>query len=396
MIEKLPDWLSPEQVVELAKKHGSPLYVYSREALKKQTKEVLGMKMPYGFTVRYAMKANPHPEILKLFKEEGLHIDASSGYEAEKALEAGFEPSHVLITAQQLPRNLEELVSKGVLFNATSLHQLETYCRLFPGGNVSVRINPGIGDGGTKKTNTGGPNSSFGIWHEYIPQAQQIAEAAGVTIDRVHTHIGSGTNPQKWQGAAETSLEIVERFPTATTLDLGGGFKVGRMQGEDSADMTAIGVRLEHLLKQFASRTGRELHLEIEPGTFLVANAGALIAQVIDLKDTGSLGNKFAVLDTGMNDLMRPSLYAAQHPLASIKSDGTLPSAQSELVVVGHNCESGDLFTPDDDDAETLMPRLIGDVAIGDYMVVGGAGAYGAAMAAHGYNSYPSAEEILI
>ncbi len=395
-IEKLPLWLSPEQVIDLTEKHGSPLYLYSKTALQVQAKQALSLPAPFGLTVRFAMKANPNREVLETFKQAGLHIDASSGYEAEKALQVGFEPSDILITAQQLPKNLKDLVEKGVQFNATSLHQLQVYCDLFPSKDVSVRINPAIGDGMNNRLTTGGVNSSFGIWHEHIDEVKRIATNAGSKITRLHTHIGSGTNPEKWAEAEKVSLKLLEQFDDASILNLGGGFKVARMQDEPSADMTEIGGRLKSGLEQFADKTGRKIHLEIEPGTFMVANAGVLIAEIIDKTDTGTNGHVFLRTNTGMNDLLRPGMYGAQHPLVTVKKNGILSSETEEVVVVGHNCESSDMLTPYPGDPEGLQPRIIGRAEIGDLIVVGGAGAYAYAMSAKGYNSYPSAEEILI
>ncbi len=392
----LPNWMTPQEIADLVKTHGTPLYVYSRDALKVQAHTALSMQAPFGLTVRYAMKANPHPDILKLFKNEGLHIDASSGYEAEKALQSGFEPSQILITAQQLPDNLKELVARGVQFTATSLHQLEVYCQLFPGEDVSVRINPAMGDGMNNRLTTGGVNASFGIWHEYIPEVKKIAADSGSKITRLHTHIGTGTNPAKWEEAEAISLDLVKQFPDVTTLDLGGGFKVAYMESEPSADMNEIGERLAKKLQQFAEQTGRKLHLEIEPGKFLVAGAGILLAEVIDTSDTGKDGHVFLRTNTGMNDLLRPGIYGAQHPLITVKKDGSLPPENEEVVVVGHNCESTDVLTPYPGDPERLKPRLMGKAEIGDYIAIGMTGAYGASMATHGYNSYPSAKEILI
>ncbi len=394
----MPQWLSPEAAIALTEEHGTPLHIYSQEALQEQAFAAQEMGAPYGLNVRFAMKANSNPEVLHTFLTAGLDIDASSGEEAEMAMEAGFEPSQILITSQMIPKNLEMLVRVGVLYNATSLHQLENYCQLFPGGNVSVRINPGVGDGMNNRTNTGGLNSPFGIWHEEIPRVHEIAKRSGVTINKVHTHIGSGTDPEAWQDAALTSLAIVEQFPDATSLDLGGGFKVGRMPGESSADMSVIGRRLEQLLKDFAAKTGRELQLEIEPGTFLVANAGVILSEVMDLKNTGTGegSRSFYLVDSGMGNNMRPATYGAQHPLTVVGKDGRLPEESAEVVVVGPHCESGDILTPAPGNPEEITARTLGVAAVGDIVVIGGTGAYGATMSAKRYCGFEPAEEILI
>lgn len=385
-------FLSHSQATKLATQNGTPLFVYSRAKLIEQAKLIRKVPAPYGLTVRYAMKANPLPEILQILQEEGIKIDASSGYEAEAALKAGFKPGDILITSQQLPKNLSELIKKGVHFNATSLRQLEAYGKIAPRSAVSVRLNPGIGSGHSTKTTTGGLGSSFGIWHEYIPRVQEIAKRYELTIKRVHTHIGSGTDPTVWQAAAKTTLEHLKQFPDATIINLGGGFKVARMDDETGTDVLAIGQVIADELKAFQETTGRQLYLELEPGTFLAANAGILLSRVEDLVDTGKEGYNFLKLDTGMNDILRPSLYGAEHPIA-VLSDS---KQTEEYVVVGHNCESGDLLTPAPGEPETLGPRKLNKAAVGDLVLIGGVGAYCASMAAHGYNSYPLTQEVVI
>ncbi len=386
------NFLSPIAASDLVFEHGSPLFVYSTEVLRSQAAALLNVAAPYGFTARYAMKANPHPSILQVLRSAGISIDASSAYEAELALQAGFAPEKILLTSQQLAHNLKELVEQGVQFNATSLHQLESYAKLFPGSDVSVRVNPGIGSGHSAKTNVGGVTSSFGIWHEYIPQIHDICQQYNLTVKRLHTHIGSGTDPAVWHTAARTSLDLINHFAEATIINMGGGFKVGRMDDEKSTDLLVVGQAIADELTQFADRTGRKLHLELEPGTFLVANAGCLISRVIDIVDTGHAGYTFLKLDTGMNDILRPSLYGAQHPIA-VLSEAT---EHQDYVVVGHNCESGDLLTPAAGQPEVLAPRRLNKAAIGDLVLIGGTGAYCASMSAHGYNSYPSAGAVLI
>ncbi len=385
-------FLSQQRAVALANMHGTPLFVYSHNLLVKQAKTIMKVAAPYGLTIRYAMKANPHPEILKIFREQGIKIDASSGYEAEQAIKTGFRPSDILLTSQQLPANLKALVQKGVRFNATSLRQLEAYGKVAPSTSVSIRLNPGIGSGHSTKTTTGGLSSSFGIWHEYIPRIQELAKAYELKIERIHTHIGSGTDPAVWQAAARTTLEHLRQFPDATIVDLGGGFKVARMDDEQSTDVVKISRTIADELKKFYKQTGRKLHLELEPGTLMVANAGILLSRVEDIVDTGAKGYTFLKLDTGMNDILRPSLYGAQHPISVLNRN----TKMEDYVVVGHNCESGDLLTPASGQPEVLAPRRLNQAEIGDLVIIGGAGAYCASMAAHGYNSYPATKEVVI
>jgi diaminopimelate decarboxylase len=385
--------LSPDQAREIASKFGTPVYAYSAAILLDKAEQALGFEAPFGLTVRYAMKANPLRAILQLFHETGIHIDASSGHEAHRAIAAGIPPANILITSQQLPADLADLIKQGVLFNATSLHQLSQYGRQFPGSVVSVRINPGIGSGHSLKVSTGGPTSSFGIWHDDIPFIKEEAEKYQLTINKIHTHIGAGNDPLMWHEAARTTLGLAEHFDTVIAVNLGGGFKVARITEEHATDIQSVSKPVAELLRDFAARTGRKLHLEIEPGTFLVANAGSIISRIDDLTSTGPDGYDFIKLDTGMNEIIRPALYGAQHPIIVLNDQ---PSVAKPYVVVGHTCESSDLLTPEPTDAEIPSNRMLQQASVGDLVVIEGTGAYCSSMSTKGYNSYPQPPEVMI
>jgi diaminopimelate decarboxylase len=240
------------------------------------------------------MKANPNPAILAIFRDLGLHVDASSEFEVLRALRAGFTPESIQLTSQAPARDLAGLVARGVWFNACSLHQLEAFGRAVPGGTLSVRVNPGLGSGSTNRTNTGGPAASFGIWHEYLGRVRETASQHGLRIVGLHTHIGSGSDPAIWKRVARMSLDIAAELPEVTTLNLGGGFKVARMASEHTTDLDDVGAHVRQEFVDFRARSGRALDLEIEPGTYLVANAGVVVATCIDVVDTGAEGYVFA------------------------------------------------------------------------------------------------------
>jgi diaminopimelate decarboxylase len=259
---------------------------------------------------------------------------------------------------------------------------------------VGVRLNPGLGSGGTKKTNTGGPAASFGIWHEWLPQILAVASEHDLKIVRVHTHIGSGADPQVWKEVAEKTLRHLDQMPDVRAVDLGGGFKVARVHGEEETDLAQIGAEISAVLQGFADRTGRELHLILEPGTYLLANSAVLLATVADRVSTGDGGYTFLKLDAGMTEILRPSLYAAQHPfrLPLCRED----SDTEDVVIVGHCCESGDLLTPSPEDSGALLPRSLPRCEIGELVEIGGSGAYCSAMSAANYNSFPLSSEVLL
>ena len=394
-MEKLK-FLTPEIAEEARARFGTPVYVYDERTLKAQAAKALAFPNAFGLTVRYAMKASSNAAILRIFDRCGLHLDASSGWECERAILAGINPERLSLSTQEFPARaqLERLQARGVQFNLCSLAQLETFGALFPGDAVGVRFNPGLGSGGTSKTNVGGPSSSFGIWHELVPQVREIVARHRLRVVRIHTHIGSGSDPAVWQRAADLSFDMVRQFPDATVLNLGGGYKVGRMADEKTTDLGEIGRPIVQKFKTLSEETGRALGLEIEPGTFLLANSCSLLATVQDVADTGAAGYHFLKLDAGMTEILRPSLYASQHPIVVIPRRPA--AATRPYVVVGHCCESGDLLTPSPADSGELAPRELPVTQIGDLCVIEGAGAYCSAMSAKNYNSFPEAAEALL
>lgn len=389
-----PRFLDLSMAQQIAETHGTPLYVYDEVLLRRNAESVLAFPNAYGLTARYAMKASPNAAILKLFAGMGFHIDASSGHEVHRAMAAGVEASKISLSAQELPADLGELLAAGIEMNACSLAQLERFGQLNPGGRIGLRFNPGSGSGGNNRTNVGGPSSSFGIWHEWVSQVKETLQRYDLTATRIHTHIGSGSDPEVWLKVATMNFDLVRQFPDVATLNLGGGYKVGRMPDEKTTDLQIVGQPVRAKFEQFAAETGRQIHLEVEPGTFLVANAGAVLAKVQDVVSTGAGGYDFIKLDTGMTELLRPSIYGAQHPISILQE---CPSENTrDYVVVGHCCESGDILTPAPGDPELLATRNLPEAKIGDFCVIGGAGAYASGMTPKHYNSYPEAAEVML
>jgi len=391
-------FLSPTEAAEVRTRFGTPCYVYDRASLEEAARRALAFPHAFGLTVRYAMKANSCRAVLEILRDLDLRIDASSDFEVERALRAGFAPERIALTSQAPSRRLRSFVEGGIRFTACSLLQLERFGETFPGRDVTIRVNPGLGSGATNRVNTGGPASSFGIWYEDLDRAVELAARHGVTLVGLHTHIGSGSNPAVWTRVARLALEIAGRLPEVIVVSLGGGFKVARVQGESGTDLAAVGSVVRGEFLGFKERTGRLLDLEIEPGAYLTANAGAIVASCVDVVSTGREGYTFAKLDAGMTELLRPSLYGAQHAIDVIAGDGTDGASQRErasVVFVGPCCETGDVLTPAPGDPEGLAPRDVPRPEVGDVVVLGGAGAYSAAMAAIGYNSYPAAPEVM-
>lgn len=402
--------LDPQAVANLAEQFGTPLYAYDERTIRAKCRSILGMPNAFGLHAGFAMKANSSRAILQIIASEGFGIDASSLNEARRAVAAGIAPNRIMLTSQDVPlgkdrQELERLMAEGLMYNVCSLRQLELVadCAKQLGRPLSMRVSPGVGTGETVTRNTGDKYSSFGIHLANLEAVLDAARQRGVVIGTVHTHIGSGGDPEVWRQNIDRVLAITERyFPDATTVNLGGGFKEARMPDETPADLQDLGQTAKMRFEELAKRTGRKLTLIVEPGTYVVANSGHVISSVLDKKSSGPDGFEFLVLDAGMESCTRPLLYGSRHPFYVVSKAGQLLSSEyspsiakeQERVISGRCCESGDSLTLDDHGK--ITPRRIANPEVGDYVVVGGAGAYCSSMSLVGYNSYPQAPEVLV
>lgn len=401
--------ISPQVIQEIALQVGTPCYVYDEAEIIARCQEILTMPHAFGFKPRYAMKANSSKAILQLITGTGINIDASSLNEARRAVAAGVAPERIMLTTQEVPldedrEELEALLSAGMHYNVCSVRQLALVIpyaqeHQFP---LSIRIHPGVGSGESASRNTGDDYSCFGIHLTNLSKALAMAAEAGVVFNAVHVHIGSGGDPSAWQENIDRELDFVAKwFPDVTTVSFGGGFKVARMPGENFADCVALGEYAKSRILDFYERTGRKLDMEIEPGTYLMANSGYLVTMVIDRKQTGEQGFDFIITNGGMEVNTRPLLYGAQHPFYIVDHEGQLLSDEyadmphkQECVVVGRCCESGDSQSLAKDGR--ILPRLMVKPLVGDLFIIGGAGAYCSSMSLFNYNSQVQSPEVLV
>ena len=292
-----PRFLTSENLDQIRIDFGTPTFVYDEKMLRANAKAIKDFPHAFGLFPRYAMKAAPTGAILRIFNNEGIGIDASSEYEVERAVRAGYGTESISLSTQQFPDNFRYWVQDGVKVNLCSLNQIHKFGAWGKGETVGLRFNPGMGSGGTNRTNVGGPSSSFGIWKDDLEEAKKLCKEYDLKVDRIHTHIGSGSDPEVWKKVAGMSLDIVRSFPTVKTLNLGGGYKVARMPDEQATDLQEIGQSVKKLFEEFAEQTNKKLKLEIEPGTFLLAHACSLVTTVQDITSTGPEGYRFLKLD---------------------------------------------------------------------------------------------------
>lgn len=403
--------ITSSDILEAAKLSPTPFYIYDETYLRARCRDMLAMPNAFGLTVRYALKANSTKALIKIIDEEGLDFDASSLNEVKRAIMAGIDPKKILLTTQEVPTDqklidIEKLMQKGLEYNACSLTQLKKIAPFASREKKSLglRIHPGVGSGESVTRNTGDKYSSFGIHLSNIEEALAIIEENNIQIKRIHVHIGSGGDPQAWKDNIHRELSIIEKFfPEVKIANFGGGFKVARMNDEESADIKSLGEEMKNAIEAYAKKTGKKLHAEVEPGTFIMANAGSLVTRVMDIKQTGKDGFTFALLDGGMEVLTRPLLYGSQHPFAILSPEGNLRFSNThqnekasfkEIVLVGPCCESGDSFTLNED--HSISPRKMLEPEIGELIIVGGTGAYASSMSPFNYNSHQQIAEILV
>ncbi|MET0342950.1 MAG: diaminopimelate decarboxylase [Polyangiales bacterium] len=383
------DRLRSQLLRRLAAQYGTPLYVYDAAVIRRQLAALRGFDR-----VRYAQKACPNTHIQRLLRAEGALVDCVSLGELERALVAGFLPNEIVYTADLVtPAALARIVETGVAVNAGSEDMVTQLGQAHPGHDVWLRVNPGFGHGHSKKTNTGGESSKHGIWHAQLPEALRRIDAYGLNLVGLHMHIGSGADLAHLDRVCEAMVREVTRLGRdVRAVSAGGGLSVPYREDEAPVDVSGYLARWQAAKKRMEDVLGHEIELEIEPGRFLVAEAGVLIGEVRAAKQVGD--NHFTLVDAGFNDLVRPAMYGAYHAISLLgRDDRAVDDARVPTVVGGPLCESGDVFTQDG--TGSVVPRALPRAEVGDLLVFHDAGAYGASMASN-YNSRPLVAEVLV
>ncbi|MFN4117336.1 diaminopimelate decarboxylase [Acidovorax sp.] len=385
---------SPAQLWALADQFGTPLWVYDAATIRQRIAQVSNFE-----TIRFAQKACSNIHILKLMREQGVKVDAVSRGEILRALAAGYvaggEPSEIVFTADLFDAaTLDCVVEHGVPVNAGSIDMLHQLGARSPGHAVWLRINPGFGHGHSNKTNTGGEHSKHGIWHTDLPAALAAIAQHGLKLVGLHMHIGSGVDYSHLAEVCGAMVGLVRTAHAAghdlQAISAGGGLSIPYRSGDPVVDTQHYHGLWDAARQQAEAIVGHPLGLEIEPGRFLVAESGVLLGQVRATKNAGS--NHFVLVDTGFNELMRPSMYGSYHAMSVLRRDGA-QAAEQPSVVAGPLCESGDVFTQGD--GGVVLPRDLPAAQVGDLLVIHDTGAYGASMSSN-YNTRPLIAEVLV
>ncbi|ARN76978.1 diaminopimelate decarboxylase [Nonlabens spongiae] len=374
--------MNHQDLTNIAREHGSPVYVYDAEVIIAQYERLVSaFAKAKQLRVHYAVKALSNISILKLFKQLGAGLDTVSLQEVELGLVAGVDPKMIIYTPNGVSlEEIEKVAAKGVQINIDNLSILEQFGSKHPDVPVCVRINPHVMAGGNANISVGHIDSKFGISIHQIPHLLRIVENTGMNVNGVHMHTGSDIlDIGVFLYATEVLFETAAKFKDLEFIDFGSGFKVPYKEGDVSTDIEELGEQLSERFNKFCDDYGKDIALAFEPGKFLVSEAGHFIAQVNVVKQTTS--TVFAGIDSGFNHLIRPMLYGSYHGIKNISNP---EGRQRFYSVVGYICET-DTFAQN---------RQIAEITEGDLLAFSNAGAYCFSMASN-YNSRYRPAEVL-
>lgn len=382
----------------LIREFGSPLYVYEAATLRRQIERVTHAFRGLPCRPAYALKANDNLAILRLIAEHGFSFDAVSPGEIFLLEKAGIPGERIWFTCSNVSaRDFECIDDPAIVINLNSMSELDTLLHVGKRNPIALRVNPDVGAGHHKDVVTGGFGVKFGFELAEISEAMMIATDEGLDLVGLHAHIGSGVNRvEPFISSARVLIEIAARVPTLKWLNFGGGIATPYRPGESDFPIEEYGAALAAVAGEFLRTRG--VTAIVEPGRYIVAEAGTLLSCVTTKRVSG--GVEWIGCDTGFNHLARPSKYGAYHHIinASNGSDEDLRwsfverRVEAASVVAGNLCESGDVFTRGGEGPE---PRYIPTSHIGDIIAFCDAGAYGFAMASH-YNARLLPAEVLV
>jgi len=374
-------WEEPgkrRRLLEIASRE-SAAFVYDAASVQTAINALQGVRSVKRWA--YAMKANWHPEILRRVYAAGFTIECVSQGELEHAAAAipGLDPERVLFTPNFAPHSEYRYgFAQGVRVTLDNLYPLKAWPETFRGKDIFLRMDPGHGRGHHRHVRTAGVHSKFGVPFGEADELAELAARVGVRVTGLHAHTGSGVfNIDNWTETGALLADLARRFPDVRVVDLGGGIGVPEQPGHGEIDLQALD-------RGVAALAGNFPHLEfwMEPGRFLVAKAGVLVALVTQLKGKGDV--RYVGIATGMNSLLRPALYGAHHDIRNLTR---LEQPLSQRVtVVGPICETADQLGAD---------RWLPETREGDVLLIATCGAYGRAMSSN-YNLRPPAAEFVV
>jgi diaminopimelate decarboxylase/aspartate kinase len=374
-----PWWHARQDVLLALADAEAPRYVYNAPTIRERSREIRTLDpLDQAF---YAVKANPHPEVLRLLAQHGIGFECVSLGEVRRVFEAlpALDPDRVLFQPNfAAPHEYAAAFEHDVHVTVDNEQLLSAHPDLFDGEEIFVRVDPGEGHGHHEKVRTAGAESKFGVVPARLDRLRVAAERVGATVVGLHAHVGSGVDDeQTWATLLNVLARFAADFPSVRVINVGGGLAVRDPSGARALDLRAIEAALGDAAAQHP-----QYELWMEPGRYLVAEAGVLLARVTQTKTKGDV--RYVGLNTGMNSLLRPALYGAHHEIVNLSRLGEAPTLTAD--VVGPICETGDVLGHD---------RRLPPTEPGDTLLVATTGAYGASMS-NRYNLREPAPEIML
>jgi diaminopimelate decarboxylase len=371
------------EVTKLAQQFGTPLYVYDGAKIVAQIQRLKNAFSGTRARVKYAAKALTNISILKLVRSAGAEIEVVSPQEGQLALTAGFLPSEITFTPSGVHfSEIEQAIAAGFSVNIDNLSSLQKFGEKYGSDyGCGIRLNPHIMAGGNLKISTGHSNSKFGISIQQLSEIVSVVQKYDITVKGLHIHTGSDiTDANVFLQMADVLFEAAKQFDKLKFIDFGSGFKVAYKEGDKTTDIEELGQKLTAAFNSYCKEYGRELELWIEPGKFVVSEAGTFLVQANVVKTTPTV--TFVGVNSGLNHLIRPMMYDSYHHIINVSNPG---GAEKTYSIVGYICET-DTFAAD---------RPLNEVREGDILAMKNGGAYGFSMASN-YNSRLRPAELLI
>ncbi len=378
-VRSVPWWRTRREELLALAGQGTPRYVYDLGTVRARA-QTLRASIAAVDRWFYAIKANAHAQLLREVAAQGFDLECVSPGEMDR-VESTLDlvPGRLLFTPNFAARGeYAEAYARGALVTVDNLHPLAQWGEIFAGRELFLRVDLGVGRGHHDKVKTGGARSKFGLALDELGEFQRLARVHNVRISGLHAHLGSGImDASHWKDVYVQLASIAERIGSVRVLNIGGGLGVPSRSDEAALDLGVLGAALAEVKAAYP-----QFELWAEPGRYLVADAGVLLARVTQLKRKGEV--RYVGVDAGMNSLIRPALYEAYHEIVNLTR---LEESTSELVqIVGSICESGDVLGSN---------RRLPPTAEGDVLLIAQAGAYGAVMASH-YNLRDPAAEVVL
>ncbi len=378
-----PTHIQGVSIEDLAAQFGTPLYLYDGVKIVHQIQTLQTAFAAVPLRIKYATKALSSLSVLSLIRKAGAELDAVSLEEVKLGLLAGSSPAEIMYTPSGVSfAEIQEAVQIGVMVNVDSLPLLEkfgqTYGSTVP---ICIRLNPHILAGGNLKISVGHKESKFGISIEQLPQILELVQRYQIPVAGLHIHTGSDIyDAAVFLKGGKVLFEAAMQFPDLRFLDFGGGFKVAYSPEDTATDIPELGRIVSAAFLEFCEKYGRALELWVEPGKYLVSEAGYLVVQATVVKETPTL--HFVGVDSGLNHLIRPMMYDAYHDIYNLSNR---EGATAPYTVVGYICETDTL----------AAQRQLHAVKEGDLLVLKIAGAYGFTMSSN-YNARLRPAEVLV